>query len=213
LDKNFTNGYLGCAQPQQITNELFYLIFKEHFFRYFENMIYFDYDVLYTNYINSEKLSPYKFQVKHLCLVICDNNMPIALFKGRPISANAYSMDFSAVHHEYRRKGIYTALIDAVLNYTKLAGFSIVSSSHSPNNNDILIAKMKKGFKITAMNISPEFGPIVILSYFHNPSYEKAFLFRCGRIEMDQELIENSRGKLHYFNTLLTQIGEKTRPS
>jgi GNAT superfamily N-acetyltransferase len=190
---------------QQITKETFFSLFKEGFFRYFQDMIYFDYDALFNNYIHREQLSSYEFQAKALCLVFYDEDLPIALFKGRPINASTFSMDFSGVHVEYRRKGIYTALLETILNYTKLSGFSIVNSSHSPNNNGILISKMKKGFKLTAMTISPEFGPIVTLTYFHNPSYEKAFLFRCGKVEMDQELVENSRGTLHTFNSLINK--------
>lgn len=190
---------------QQIPKESFYSLFEEKFSRYFEKMIYFNHDALFNDYVNNENILPYQFQISSLFLVIHDNHIPIALFKGRPISSNAYSMDLSVVQAEYRRKGIYTALMDIILNYTKIAGFSVVCSTHSPINNDILIAKMKKGFTLTAMNISPEFGPEVTLSYFHNPSYKKAFLFRCGKIELDQELVKNSRGTLHAFNALLNE--------
>jgi GNAT superfamily N-acetyltransferase len=201
----FSEKLLNKYSIEQISKKSFYALFEEKFFQYFEEMIYFNHDAIFDNYIPCEQKIPFEFKIEPFCLVIYDKEIPIALFKGHPNSANAYSMDFSAVHHLYRRKGIYSALMDIILNYTKHAGFSTVNSSHSLNNNDILIAKLKKGFRLTALTISPEFGPIASLSYFHNPSYEKAFLYRCGQVEMNRELIENARGTLHAFNKLLNK--------
>lgn len=203
ISELLTKKILGKYTLRLETKASFDALLQNEFCHYFDEHIYFRRDNLYNSYHDKAQITPYEFQVNPLLLTLCDNQIPIALFKGFPTSANAYLMDISVVHPEYRRQGVYTALMDVILDYTQRAGFSVVHSTHCPSNLSILIAKMKKGFYICAMNISPEFGPEITLSFFHNETCKKAFLFRCGRIEMNQELIAFSHGSLQKFNKLL----------
>ena len=103
-------------------------------------------------------------------------------------------MQFTVVHTDYRKQGIYSEIIDRVLNYTKSLGFSRVLSCHAPFNNAVLVAKLKKDFKIIGMDVDAALGINVWLCYFHNEELKRAFEFRCGNIEFSKKLSEASLG-------------------
>ena len=133
----------------------------------------------------------------------CDK--PIALFKGTFSDPNQYSMDLTVIHPEYRRQGVYTGLLDAILGYTHEAGFSLVKSTHNVSNNPIIIAKLKRGFHLGAFTVSPFFGPEVELWYFHNSALKNAYLFRSGRIVSDQTLKAHAKGSLDKLRKALDE--------
>jgi|GEM_PF-1633190 len=118
----------------------------------------------------------------------------VLLYHGYQKSFDSYYMQFSAVHPDYRNKGIYSAFLRCMLGYTEQLGFSTVLSCHSPANNAVLIAKLKQGFKISSMEIDGHMGLNVWLTYFHNKTLEQAFLMRAGHICFDQAMADASYG-------------------
>lgn len=127
-------------------------------------------------------------------LLVDSKNKVIAMIRGWQKSFDSYYMQFTAVHSNYRKKGIYSEIIDRVLAYTKMLGFSRVLSCHAPFNNAVLIAKLKKDFKIIGMDIDAALGINVLLCYFHNKDLKKAFEFRCGNIIFSEKLNAASLG-------------------
>jgi GNAT superfamily N-acetyltransferase len=123
-----------------------------------------------------------------------ETNMIVAIFRGHQETADSYYMQISAVHQEYRRKGIYTALLDIILQYTHELGFCRVTSKHLQNNNAILIAKLKKDFKLMGCIVDPSFGTVAQLCYFHNQELKSAFDLRCDYNTFNGKLYDASLG-------------------
>jgi len=121
-------------------------------------------------------------------LLLDSDKKTIAMIRGWQKTFDSYYMQFTAVNTDYRKQGIYSAIIDRVLSYTKILGFSRVLSCHAPFNNAVLIAKLKKDFKFIGMDIDAALGINVLLCYFHNEELKKAFEFRCGNMTFSQKL-------------------------
>jgi GNAT superfamily N-acetyltransferase len=99
-----------------------------------------------------------------------------------------FSMSTSVVLESFRKRGVYGRMLDIILAWTKEQGFSQVVSHHHPSNNPILIAKLKRGFVISGIEMSAQMGFLVALSYYHNPLAQKVFEFKSGRTYMDDEV-------------------------
>lgn len=53
----------------------------------------------------------------------------------------------------------------------------------------MLIAKLKAGFRIVAMDIDAAVGPGLNLRYFHDEAHLRAYEFRCGLARLDERLV------------------------
>jgi len=131
------------------------------------------------------------------------NGRLVALFRGYPVSWHQYHMQFTAVHSDYRRQGVYSALLERVLQYSRLLGFTEVLSHHSPNNNPILIAKLKQVFKISGLEVESRFGVNVVLRYYHQAASLDAFALRCGHIAFNPALRHSAYGKVEALQQVL----------
>lgn len=109
-------------------------------------------------------------------------------FYGEQQNNQTFYMQNSAILPQFRRKGLYTALLHEVLNRVKAQGFQIVLSRHTTTNNSIIIPKLKAGFVITALEVSDRFGTLVHLSYFFNEMRRKVMEFRAGELKPDQKI-------------------------
>ena len=78
--------------------------------------------------------------------------------------------------------------------YTAALGFDTISSEHAPCNNPILIAKLRAGFRLYALDMDPMAGPSVVLRYFHNPEHLAAYELRCGQASLTPRLAESGIG-------------------
>src|SRR5437773_12010992 len=107
--------------------------------------------------------------------------------------------------NQYRNKGIYSEIINRVLNYTKILGFYRVLSCHAPFNNAVLIAKLKKDFKIIGMDIDAALGINVWLCYFHNEELKRAFEFRCGSMTFSKILYDASLGTAEKLSEIVSK--------
>lgn len=72
----------------------------------------------------------------------------------------------TAVDPAHRRQGLYTALLDFVVQYARDNGYQRITSTHSATNNAILIAKLKAGFAISGLHVDERFGVMVHLTNY-----------------------------------------------
>lgn len=94
----------------------------------------------------------------------------------------------SAVLPEYRRKGIYSALLKKCLSVLKEEGFQMAYSRHCATNNSVIIPKLKEGFLISKMELDDKFGVLIHLHYYMNPKRKKVMDYRSGQVKPDEEI-------------------------
>jgi len=104
---------------------------------------------------------------------------------------DVWYMHNTAIFEAHRKKGLYTAVLQLMLNYAKLEGYQKVESIHIATNNAIIIPKLKAGFVITGMHISEKYGTMVELSYYTNPQVKAVVDFRSGQCRLPQNLKEH----------------------
>ena len=107
---------------------------------------------------------------------------------GRQEDSEKYYMVNTGILPQHQGKGIYSALLPWILDALQRGGFQIVYSRHIATNNQILVAKLKAGFVITAIEVSDVFGVLVHLSYFFNPLRRKVLDVRVGQARPDAEV-------------------------
>jgi ribosomal protein S18 acetylase RimI-like enzyme len=100
-------------------------------------------------------------------------------------SADEYYMRNSAILPEHRRQGLYSALVQHVMQQVTSLGFQRITSRHTATNNSVIIAKLKLGFVITGLEISDIFGLLVNLTYFTNPDRRRMMDVRSGESKPD----------------------------
>lgn len=108
--------------------------------------------------------------------------------RGRPCSIHEFTMNNSAVFPDHRRRGLYTAMLNAVLERVRAEGYHFVTSRHHANNNAVLIPKLKAGFVIRGMRISDQYGVIVELIYYLHEVRRKVHGFRAGLTAPDDDV-------------------------
>lgn len=102
--------------------------------------------------------------------------------------SDSFLMSSSAVLPAYRRRGLYTKLVGAVLERTRAVGFQIIHSKHGLNNNPVLIAKLKIGFTIAGLEISDLHGALVHLRYLLNERPAAIAEMQVGASRLDHEI-------------------------
>ena len=107
---------------------------------------------------------------------------------GREIDPETYYMQNSAIHPDHRRKGLYSALVQAWITHLEPERYQRITSIHATTNNAVIIPKLKAGFVITAMEVNDKHGTLVTLSYYFNKQRLDALKFRTGEQQLPQEL-------------------------
>ena len=107
---------------------------------------------------------------------------------GFQYSSTTFYMVNSAVLPAHRRLGVYTYLMKEVVNRASQEGFMYIYSRHIMTNNDILIPKLKMGFKITSFELSERFGSLVHLTYFPHKIRSDILDFRSGFKRPDKKM-------------------------
>jgi GNAT superfamily N-acetyltransferase len=87
----------------------------------------------------------------------------IGAYWGQQETWSRYYMVFSVVRHDWQGRGVYSALLRRVMAAATDAGFREIYSRHRADNNAILVPKLRAGFSIAAMEITPRFGLLVHL--------------------------------------------------
>jgi ribosomal protein S18 acetylase RimI-like enzyme len=109
-----------------------------------------------------------------------DGARPVALFSGRSAGDGRYQVYHVNVHPDLRRQGVLTAILDRLLAYSAEAGFDQAISEHAPANNAVVIAFLRRGFRITGFVLDGAHGPSIQLAYFHHPEHLAAYELRNG---------------------------------
>jgi GNAT superfamily N-acetyltransferase len=76
----------------------------------------------------------------------------------------SFYMANSGVIAAYRRRGIYTALLDAIRAHALSQGAVALRSQHSVLNNPVIIAKLRQGFHVSGLSQSAQMGTLVELT-------------------------------------------------
>ncbi len=103
-------------------------------------------------------------------------------------TAAIFYMCNSAVLEGHRRKGLYSCLMKEMLKRTTEKGFAKIYSRHMITNNDILIPKLKQGFKITTFELSDRFGTMVHLTYYPSKLKNEILDFRSGATRPNRKI-------------------------
>lgn len=97
-------------------------------------------------------------------------------------------MHNTAIFEAHRKKGLYTTILQLMLNYAKKEGYLKVTSIHNATNNAIIIPKLKAGFVISGMHMNEKFGTLIKLTYYVNPKIKAIIDFRSGHKRLPQSL-------------------------
>ncbi len=103
-------------------------------------------------------------------------------------NSHTFYMCNSGVVEDHRRKGLYTQMLNYVLNKVKEKGFQVIYSRHNAVNNAVIIPKLKAGFVISSIELSETFGYLVHLKYLTNETRKKVLSYRSGQISPDSQL-------------------------
>lgn len=107
---------------------------------------------------------------------------------GAQESSEVFHMINSAVLPQYRNQGIYTKLATSIVDEASVLGFQVIYSRHVATNNAVLVPKLKAGFHIAAFELSDQYGVLVHLRRYMNPTRRKMLDFRAGAIGPDPEI-------------------------
>ena len=107
---------------------------------------------------------------------------------GMQENAESFNMINSAVLPEYRGRGLYTRMLEITMKKVIDKGYQKICSRHNMLNSKVILAKLKKGFVITGLELNDFAGSLVQLTYFTNPTRKKAMEFRSGHLRPDEEL-------------------------
>jgi len=126
--------------------------------------------------------------------IVRDGDALAAMFCGNQWMGSTWEMFHTTVHRDHRRKGLYAAIVQLQLAYSKALGFDMVVSEHAPGNNPVLLAKLGAGFRVLGLEINPALGPGLRLCYFHNPEHLAAYEYQMGNATLTPAMAEAGRG-------------------
>jgi GNAT superfamily N-acetyltransferase len=104
-----------------------------------------------------------------------DGEMLVGWTYGRMEASGAFYMANSGVLSTHRRRGIYTLLLDAVVQHAMREGASSIRSQHSVVNNPVLIAKLRSGFHVSGLTQSGQLGTLVELTLHLSKAQKNMF--------------------------------------
>ena len=83
----------------------------------------------------------------------------------RPQEAGHLQMINSGVSPAHRNQGIYSKLVQRVIEHARSCGYVDILSRHSTRNNAVIVAKLKRGFFVSGFEYSEVYGPLVRLTF------------------------------------------------
>lgn len=112
-----------------------------------------------------------------------EGDIPVGWAYGVQAERATWYMAITAIHPDYRGRGIYGAFLQRLLPLLAEVGFREVHSRHHADNNAVLIAKLKAGFTIAAFEIAPNYGLLVHLRYTFSEGVRQIYAWRVdGRV-------------------------------
>lgn len=165
-----------------LSNAEFKLIFDQHMLSLFPESLWYDVREVLT----PEERSGFQDRVARTAN---RHEVHLAAFEGEDLVGwtTAFQtkplelyMRNSAVFPQYRRKGVYTKLMNEMLVQAEKAGYQTVSSYHICTNNAVIIPKLKAGFNIVGMEVWDDVGVVVRLVRNLNDLRQDVLEFRSG---------------------------------
>lgn len=98
--------------------------------------------------------------------------------EGFRVGSNQFHMLNSGVAIAERRSGVYSMLVQAVLDHATAAGYSSIRSLHVAANTPVIVAKLRLGFFIAGFEYSEVYGPLVQLKYLVSEQRRKLYQSR-----------------------------------
>lgn len=126
-----------------------------------------------------------------LCALAYDGDRLIGWSLGEQENGDIFYMRSSAVYPEYRRRGVYQALLNMIVDQAVNLGFQQIRSRHLASNNAVIIPKLKSGFMIRGMEICERYGVLVLLSYYPHEKRQELFRYRTGETKYKPANTEN----------------------
>lgn len=121
-----------------------------------------------------------------------DTGKDIGWSYGAMRDSMTFFMTSTGILPAYRKRGIYGAFLQRLLAYLEALGYERVISNHQTNNRAVLIAKLKAGFNITAVNLDERWGAQVELTYLIHDDrwrgYERAFSLQSWDLPPQSQL-------------------------
>lgn len=115
-----------------------------------------------------------------LCVLAYDGDRLIGWSLGDQDNGDIFYMRNSAVYPDYRRQGVYQAMMKMIVEQAVNLGFQQIRSRHLASNNAVIIPKLKAGFMIRGMEVCDRYGVMVLLSYYPNEKRLELFRYRTG---------------------------------
>ena len=107
---------------------------------------------------------------------------------GEELDPTMFYMRNTAIHPDHRRKGLYRAFLSTIIEHLRPHHYQRITSRHAATNNAVIIPKLQAGFLISGMEITPQHGTLVNLSYFYHKQSEDVMRFRTGEKTLPEEL-------------------------
>jgi len=146
-------------------------------------LFYFNEDLYTKKELSGFKKLREQFNSKHhdrLNLALYYKNKFVGWSWGYQETANVFYMCNSAILEKYRGKGLYTCLAKEMVRRACEKGYMKIYSRHIMTNNEILIPKLKMGFKVTSFELSDAFGAMIHLTYYPHQIKNDILDFRSG---------------------------------
>lgn len=97
--------------------------------------------------------------------------------------AGRFYITSSAVHEDYRRRGLYTRLLNELHAAVRERGGMAVTSQHVATNAAVLIAKLKLGYVVAGTEYLEPVGLLVRLVLHLEPAHATLFRERTGMLQ------------------------------
>jgi hypothetical protein len=112
----------------------------------------------------------------------------IGWFYGIQISKDSFRMGTVGIINEHQRKGVYSAFLEVLFKFIENEGYQKIQSRHYATDNQVIIPTLRSGFKITGMELTDDFGLLVLVTYFFNQTRQDAIDMRSGFSQASPEV-------------------------
>lgn len=169
----------------------FFALFKKHYDSVFDDDVTFENRNLILTLKERKKMDTLAKKMGS------PNEIFLGAFKGKEFigwswgfqtSKETFYMCNSGVLKSYRHMGIYTKMLQMIIEEASHLGFQIIESRHNLTNNSVIIPKLKAGFVISAMELSEWMGTMVVLKYYTNKKRLQLVDFRAGQRRLPKDL-------------------------
>ncbi|GEM_PF-1066101 len=115
--------------------------------------------------LDAERSNAFQAVRRRVSLLVEADGQTIGGTWGQEDRPHQFYMVFTAIHPDWQGRGLYGALLRRLLGALEQAGFRKVWSRHQAHNNGVIVPKLKAGFVIRGLELSPQWGLLLSLEY------------------------------------------------